>query len=88
MIIYSKEDKQSQVFIAVDTLVKNPIYLKGIEPTPSVYKTTSFGGKRLGLVIKEITRKIEDLEKCRAKLKSASDANENAKRLVPSFFVR
>ena len=85
MIAYSKEDKQSHVFIPVSTLVKNPAYLRGIESTPSVYKTTALSGKRLNAVVKEIKAKMEDLEKCRVKLKWAIDANEAAKKLFPSL---
>lgn len=85
MITYSKEDKQSHVFIPVSTLVKNPAYLRGIEPTPSVYKTTALSGKRLNAVVKEIKAKMQDLEKCRVKLKWAIDANEATKKLFPSL---
>ena len=85
MITYSKEDKQSHVFIPVSSLVKNPAYLRGIESTPSVYKTTALSGKRLNAVVKEIKAKMEDLEKCRVKLKWAIDANEAMKKLFPSL---
>jgi len=85
LIAYSKEENQSRVFIPVGTLVKNPVYLKGIEPAPSVYKTTALRGKRLEIVVKQIKAKMQDLEKCRLKLKSAIDANEAAKTLLPSL---
>jgi hypothetical protein len=83
IICYSEDEKESAVFIPIDALLSNPNYLRGIRPTPSVYRTKNLSKKDLGKLSKEIETKVKDLEKCRDKLSLASSYLDEAKQLVP-----
>jgi hypothetical protein len=85
VILYSEEIKQSEVYIPMEALIVNPNYLKGIKPTPSVYKTKDLSKKDLEKIVSQIKRKVNDLEECRTKLGLAIDNNEQVKRLLPSL---
>jgi len=85
VILYSEEDKQSEVYIPMEALMVKPNYLKGIKPTPSVYKTKDLSKKDLEKILDQIKRKANDLEECRRKLGLAIDNNEQVKRLLPSL---
>lgn len=85
VILYSQQDKQSEVYIPMEALIVNPNYLKGIKATPSVYKTKDLSKKDLEKIVSQIKRKANDLEECRKKLALAIDNNEQAKQLLPSL---
>ena len=85
VILYSEEDKQSEVYLPIEALTVNPNYLKGIKPTPSVYKTKDLSKKELEKIAIQIKRKANDLEECRTKLGLAIDNNEQVKRSLPSL---
>jgi hypothetical protein len=83
IIRYSEDEKESTVYIPVDALVTNPNYLKGVKPTPSVYRSKSLSGKELRKLASEVESKVEDLESCRDKLTIAGEHLDEVRKLVP-----
>ncbi len=85
VILYSEEDKQSEVYIPIDAFLANPNYIKGIKETPLVFRTKDLSEKELEKLIKEIKSKADDLEECRNKLSSAIENIDQTKQLLPSL---
>jgi hypothetical protein len=85
VVVYSEDEKLSSVFIPLDSLIDNPNFIRGMNETPSVYKSKGLGTARLGRISTEIKRKAEDLERCRTDLKSATEDVMSIKKLLLSI---
>lgn len=83
IIRYSENERESTVYIPVDALVTNPNYLRGVRPTPSVYRTKSLSGKELEKLASEVETKVGNLERCRDNLGLASERLDEARKLAP-----
>lgn len=83
VIVYSDEEKESEVHLPLDALLDNPNFLRGIKSTPYVYKNKELTEKGLRKITSEIDSKSRDLENCRKKLSLTITNLEDAKRMVP-----
>lgn len=83
IITYSSDEGESTIFLPVDSLIRSPNYLRGIKPTPAVYRTKTQDKSALRKVTGTIQSTIKGLETCRDRLNSASDKLETARRLTP-----
>jgi hypothetical protein len=83
VVCYFEDEKESAVYIPIDALMSNPNYLRGIRPTPSVYRTKTLGKTELDRLAKAVETKVKDLEACRDRLSLAGNQLDEAKKLVP-----
>jgi len=85
VLVYSEEDKQSTVYLPLESLIENPNYVRGVNEAPSVFKTRNLSKAQLGKIVKEVKRKADKLEDCRGSLKSATECVSEIKKLLPSL---
>ncbi len=85
VVVYSDKEKESEVYLPLESLLENPNFLKGVKTTPSVYKNKDLTKKDLETIVKEINNKSKDLETCREKLTSAIANLDEVKPKLPSL---
>jgi molecular chaperone GrpE (heat shock protein) len=85
VVVYSEGEKQSSVYLPLQSLIENPNYIRGMNEAPSVYRTKSLSKAELDRISKEVKSKADDLERCRASLKSATEDVLEVKKLLPSL---
>jgi AAA domain len=85
VVVYAEEERQSTVFLPLESLIDNPNYIRGMTEAPSVFRTRNLSKAQLGKISKEVKGKADDLEHCRAFLKSATESVSEIKQLLPSL---